>query len=125
MKKMAEYSLGATAGKNGKILYVNFITQVSPACDCYGHSDAPIVPDIGILAGTDPVALDQACADLVNQAQGLPDTAMQSGHEPGCDKFRGVYPHINWEVQLQHGATVGLGKREYELVKLEPRHDKW
>ena len=125
MKKMAEYSLGATAGKNGKVLYVNFITQVSPACDCYGHSDAPIVPDIGILAGTDPVALDQACADLVNQAQGLPDTAMQSGHEPGCDKFRGVYPHINWEVQLQHGETVGLGKREYELVKLEPRHDKW
>jgi len=125
MKKMAEYSLGAISGKDGKVLYVNFITQVSPACDCYGHSDAPIVPDIGILASTDPVALDQACADLVNQAHGLPGTAMQSGHEPGCDKFRGVYPHINWEVQLEHGEAVGLGHRAYELVALTPRGEKW
>ena len=60
LKKMAEYSLGAVPCKEKQTLYVNFITQVSPACDCYGHSDAPIVPDIGILAPTDPVALDQA-----------------------------------------------------------------
>ena len=71
MKKMAEYSLGAITGKEKRNLFVNLITQVSPSCDCYGHSDAPIVPDIGILASTDPVALDQACADLVNQAHGL------------------------------------------------------
>jgi uncharacterized Fe-S center protein len=63
---MAEYSLGgAITGKEKKTLFVNFITQVSPSCDCYGHSDAPIVPDIGILASTDPVVLDQACAELV------------------------------------------------------------
>ena len=125
MKKMAEYALGALSGKTRQKLFVNFITQVSPACDCYGHSDAPIVPDIGILASTDPVALDQACADLVNQARGLPDTAMQTGHEPGCDKFRGVHPHIDWETQLEHGEKVGLGKRGYELMKLEPEREKW
>ena len=125
MKKMAEYSLGAVSGKTGKVLFINFITQVSPACDCYGHSDAPIVPDLGILASTDPVALDQACADLVNRARGLPDTAMQSGHEPGSDKFRGVYPKIDWEVQLEHGEKTGLGTREYELVPLKPAHEKW
>ena len=125
MKKMAEYSLGALVGKDNKQLFVNFITQVSPACDCYGHTDAPIVPDIGILASTDPIALDQACADLVNQARGLPDTAMKSGHEPGCDKFRGVYPQIDWEVQLEHGEKVGLGQRAYELVILEPEREKW
>lgn len=125
MKKMAEYSLGAVSGKKDKQLYVNFITQVSPACDCYGHSDAPIIPDLGILASTDPVALDQACADLVNQSRGLPNTAMQSGHEPGSDKFRGVYPNIDWEVQLEHGQNVGLGQREYELVKLKPKQNKW
>jgi len=125
MKKMAEYALGAITGKNRQVLYVNFITQVSPACDCYGHSDAPIVPDLGILAATDPVALDQASADLVNQARGLPNTAMQTGHEPGCDKFRGVYPLIDWEVQLEHGEKVGLGRRAYELVKLEPEQEKW
>ena len=125
MKKMAEYSLGAISGKTGKVLFINFITQVSPACDCYGHSDAPIVPDLGILASTDPVALDQACADLVNRARGLPDTAMQSGHQPGSDKFRGVYPKIDWEVQLEHGEKTGLGRREYELVPLKPTHEKW
>jgi uncharacterized Fe-S center protein len=125
MKKMAEYALGAVSGKDSQRLFVNFVTQVSPACDCYGHSDAAIVPDIGILASTDPVALDQACADLVNQARGLPDTAMQTGHEPGCDKFRGVHPQIDWEIQLEHGEKVGLGQRVYELVKLMPEREKW
>ena len=125
MKKMAEYALGALAGKDKQQLFVNFITQVSPSCDCYGHSDAAIIPDLGILASTDPVALDQACADLVNQAHGLPDTAMQTGHEPGCDKFRGVHPQIDWEVQLQHGEKVGLGKRAYTLLRLEPEQEKW
>jgi hypothetical protein len=125
MKKMAEYALGALAGKDKQRLFVNFITQVSPSCDCYGHSDAAIIPDLGILASTNPVALDQACADLVNQARGLPNTAMQTGHEPGCDKFRGVHPQIDWEVQLQHGEKVGLGKRAYELVRLAPEQEKW
>ncbi|MHB8709685.1 MAG: DUF362 domain-containing protein, partial [Desulfuromonadales bacterium] len=98
MKKMAEYASGAVSGKAGKLLFVSFVTQVSPACDCYGYSDAPIVPDLGILASTDPVALDQACADLVIQARGLPNTAMVHGHEPGGDKFRGVHPEIDWEI---------------------------
>lgn len=70
MRKMAEYAKGALTGKSDKAIYINFITQVSPACDCYGHSDAPIVNDIGICASTDPVAIDQACADLVNKARG-------------------------------------------------------
>jgi uncharacterized Fe-S center protein len=125
MKKMAEYALGAIAGKGKQLLFVNFITQVSPACDCYGHTDAPIVADLGILASTDPVALDQACADLVNQARGLPNTVMKTGHEPGGDKFRSIYPQIDWEVQLEHGEKVGLGQRTYELVRLEPEREKW
>ena len=125
MKKMAEYALGAVSGKAGKVLFVNFVTQVSPACDCYGYSDAPIVPDLGILAGTDPVALDQACADLVIQARGLPDTAMVHGHEPGGDKFRGVHPEIDWAVTLAHAERLGLGQRAYQLVRLDPQRDKW
>jgi hypothetical protein len=118
MKKMSEYALGALAGKLRKSLFLNFITQVSPACDCYGFSDAPIVNDIGICAATDPVALDQASVDLVNEARGNQDTALRSGHEPGGDKFRGVYPDIAWEVQLEHGERLGLGSRRYDLVRL-------
>ncbi len=118
MKKMAEYALGAVAGKQGKTVYLNFITQVSPACDCYGHCDAPIVNDIGICASTDPVAVDQACADLVNNARGNQESALTSGHEPGGDKFRGVWPEIPWQVQLEHAEKVGLGSRAYTLVKI-------
>ena len=118
MRKMAEYVKGALTGKEGKAIYINFITQVTPACDCYGHSDAPIVNDIGICASTDPVAIDQACADLVNAARGNEGSALKSGHEPGGDKFRGVWPEIPWEVQLEHGEKVGLGSRTYDLVKV-------
>jgi uncharacterized protein len=118
MKKMAEFAAGAVKGKERKTLYLNFITQVSPACDCYGHADAPIVNDIGICAATDPVALDQACADLVNAAPGNPNTALTSGLEPGGDKFRGVHPDIDWEIQLAHGEKLGLGTRKYELIRI-------
>jgi len=125
MKKMAEYALGAVSGKQGKQLYVNFVTQVSPACDCYGHSDAAIVADIGLLASTDPVALDQACADLVNQAHGLPQTALCDNHAPGEDKFRGVYPQIRWETTLEHAEKIGLGSRKYSLETLQPLSKGW
>jgi uncharacterized Fe-S center protein len=118
MRKMAEYAKGALSGKEGKAVYLSFITQVSPACDCYGHADAPIVNDIGICASTDPVAIDQACTDLVNGARGNEGSALITGHEPGGDKFRGVYPEIPWEVQLEHGERIGLGTRKYELVKI-------
>ncbi len=118
MKKMAEYAKGALTGKDGRTVYLSFINHVSPACDCYGHADAPIVNDIGICASTDPVAIDQACADLVNNARGNEGSALQSGHEPGGDKFRGVYPEIPWEVQLEHGEKIGLGSRKYELVRI-------
>jgi uncharacterized Fe-S center protein len=118
MKKMAEYAKGALTGKGGKALFISFITQVSPACDCYGHADAPIVNDIGICASDDPVAIDQACADLVNGARGNEGSALRSGHEPGGDKFRGVSPDIPWEVQLEHAEKVGLGSRTYELVRI-------
>lgn len=118
MKKMCEFAHGSVKGKEQKSLFINFITQVSPACDCYGHADAPIVNDIGICASTDPVALDQACADLVNAAPGNQNTALQSGHEPGGDKFRGVHPDIDWEIQLEHAEKLGMGSRKYELVKI-------
>lgn len=125
MKKMAEYATAAITGKQGKLLYINFVTQVSPACDCYGHSDAPIVPDIGILASTDPVALDQACADLVNQAESLPGTVLEEHVAAGADKFKAVYPQIEWQTTLEHAEKIGLGSRDYELTRLEPLGKDW
>lgn len=117
-EKMAEHAYGAVKGKEGRCVYVTFINHVSPACDCYGHNDAPIVPDIGILASVDPVAIDKAAADLVNAEAGFKNTALNSGHEPGEDKFRGVHPDVDWSIQLKAAEGLGLGRIAYELKKI-------
>ncbi len=117
-EKMVEHVAGVLKGKEEKVVYINFITQVSPFCDCYGHNDAPIVGDIGIVASTDPVAIDQACADMVNAAKGFEGTALKSGHEPGGDKFRGVHENVDWTVQLDLAESMGLGTREYIIKNI-------
>ena len=117
LKKMMEYAYGVMLGKKDRAVFINFITQVSPACDCYGFNDAPIVPDLGILASTDPVAIDQASADLVIHSPGLAGSALKD-LSPGSDKFRDIYPQIDWPLQLAYAEHLGLGTREYELVKI-------
>lgn len=114
-EKLSEHCLGALKGKREKNIFVNFITQVSPACDCYGCSDAPIVRDVGILSSTDPVALDQASVDLVNKEHGLSGTALEKNLAPGEDKFNGLYPRVDWRIQLQHAEKIGLGQRDYMI----------
>jgi len=117
-KKMVEYAYGAVHKKKEKALYLNFLTQVSPACDCYGHSDTPIVNDVGILASEDPVAIDQASVDLVNQQSGNHASKLPKNWENGEDKFRALYPEVDWSIQLSYAEEIGLGTRDYELVKI-------
>lgn len=118
LENMVEYMAGVLQNKKGKRLFVNFITDVSPACDCLPFNDTPIVRDIGILASTDPVAIDQASVDLVNQEPALPGADMKANRGPGEDKFRGIYPDVDWAHQLVYAESIGLGKRKYELVKI-------
>jgi len=108
-EKIAEYAFGALKDKKRCALFINFIVEVSPNCDCYSHNDEPIVPDIGILASNDIVAIDQASVDLINST---------GGRIKGPDKFRSLYPDIDSSVQLKHAEAIGLGSRQYELVKL-------
>jgi len=117
-KKMVEYAYGALQGKRGRATFINFITQVTPACDCYAHSGMPIVPDVGIVASVDPVAVDQASTDLVNKQPGNVHSELKSGAEPGGDKIRGVNPDVDWSVQLDYAEKIGLGQREYELIPI-------
>ena len=116
MERMVEYTAGALKGKEKRSLFINFLTQISPACDCYPFADAPIVGDIGIAASTDPVAIDQACVDLVNSQPFLESSCLKGVEQPCADKIRAVYPHINWERQLIYASELGIGSREYELV---------
>lgn len=117
-KKMVEHAAGVLKGKADKSVFLNFLTQISPACDCYPNNDAPFVPDIGILASVDPVAIDAASVDLVNAQEALPGTAVKRGRARGEDKFRALYPDVDWNVQLDHAAKMGLGTREYRILKV-------
>jgi len=117
-KKMVEHACGAVQKKKGKVLYVNFLTQISPACDCYGYSDTPIVNDIGILSSEDPVAIDQTSVDLVNKEEGNRSSKLSKNWEPEGDKFRAIYPEVDWNVQLAYAEEIGMGTREYELIRI-------
>jgi len=117
-EKLVEYTLAVLKGKQEKALFLNFLTNISPACDCYGHSDAPIVHDIGIMASKDPVAIDQASVDLVNRQAAAEGSCVTKCKEPGEDKFKGIYPKIDWTIQLAHAEKIGLGSREYEVVTI-------
>jgi hypothetical protein len=117
-KKVVEHAYGAVQKKKEKVLYLNFLTQISPACDCYGYSDTPIVNDIGILSSEDPVAIDQASVDLVNGEAGNRSSKLSKNWNPGEDKFRAVYPEVDWSIQLTYAEEIGLGTREYELIRI-------
>ena len=105
--------------------------NVSPECDCWNHNDAAIVPDLGIAASFDPVALDCACADIVNAAPSissgnrLADIIGREGPSEGCchddhqkDKFHRIHPDTCWQAGVEHGEKIGLGSRDYELVSI-------
>lgn len=117
-EKMAEFALGAVADKKGKCCYINFVLDVTPHCDCHTWSDSSIVPDVGILASYDPVALDQASIDLINEQPGIANSKLEKNLLPGEDKFRGVLPDCDYTIQLRHAEKIGLGQRKYELIKV-------
>ena len=125
--KIAEYALAVVKDKPS--FHISFIMNVSPNCDCWNHNDAAIIPDLGIAASFDPVALDCACADLVKAAPVLQNNAItdidgRSGqdhshdHHAGEDKFHIIHPDTNWEAGVEHGEKIGLGSREYTLVRV-------
>ncbi|MBW1713828.1 MAG: DUF362 domain-containing protein [Deltaproteobacteria bacterium] len=113
MEAMAEYASALAKKMAGRLLNVNFLTQITPDCDCLPFSSAPLVPDIGFLASPDPVAIDQASWDLVTSQISLNPKAKDKQ-----DKFKAVYPKVDPAVQLDHGQRLGLGTRQYKLKKI-------
>ena len=122
-KKMAEYAWAILHGRPH--FHISLIVDVSPYCDCHAENDAPVVPNIGMLASFDPVALDQACADLVNaapvMANSLLDDHLKADPE-GCqghDHFHNLTPESEWKTCLAHAEKLGMGTRAYELVTVK------
>ncbi len=112
--KMAEYAKAAVAGK--PCFYINIIADVSPNCDCRASCELPIVPNVGILASTDPVAIDVACADLVNKQTVIPGSHADNDN-PG-DIFLRTNPETDWKITTDHAEKIGMGSSEYELIKI-------
>ncbi len=117
-KKMAEYAKAVVDGRPH--FHISLVMDVSPYCDCHGANDVPIIPDVGIFASFDPVALDQACADACQaqpvMAGSMLDTNMKTpGFVSKGDIFTNTTPESEWESCLQHAEKIGLGVREYEV----------
>jgi len=103
-KRMAEHALGVIIQKKDKVGFLNFLTSITKDCDCIHKKQTPIMPDIGILASDDPVAIDSAGLDLIHQNAGATLNEM-------------AYP-IDPYVQIQHGEAIGLGTRQYDLIEV-------
>jgi len=105
LDSMAEAGKSVVDSLNGKILYINVMNRLSVDCDCNGRPAAPDMHDIGILSSLDPVALDQACVDLVYAA---PDGRSLIQRMESRNGLR----------TIDHGAAIGLGSKAYELIRL-------
>ncbi len=113
-RRMVEYAKAVVDGRPH--FHISVINQVSPNCDCHGENDAPVVPDLGMFASFDPVALDHACIDAVNAAPIIASSILGQCDRSECDHFTSIHPSTNWRSQLEHAESVGLGSASYELI---------
>ena len=119
--KMAEYTQAVCDGR--PCFHISLIQDVSPNCDCHGENDAPILPDVGMLASFDPVALDQACVDLCEQQtpirnSQLGDNLARPDWHHYHEHFKDSNPNVAWKETLEHAEKIGLCTREYELITM-------
>ena len=116
--KIAEYTKAEGDGR--PCFHISLVIDVSPNCDCHAENDMAIVPNVGMFASFDPVALDMACVDAVNAQTPLRGSAADDEHAKAHvhDHFQRLHPDTNWRSCLEHGEKIGIGTREYELIKI-------
>ena len=114
--KIAEYSKAVCQGR--PCFHISLICDVSPNCDCHSENDIPIVPDVGMFASFDPVALDVACADAVNKQPVIDGSQLDRMPHVHHDHFIDSAPTTDWRVCLEHAQKLGLGTQEYELIQI-------
>ncbi|SFK22557.1 hypothetical protein SAMN04488082_11766 [Desulfomicrobium apsheronum] len=121
-KRMAEYTKAVVDGRPH--FHISLIVDVSPNCDCHGENDAPILPNLGMFASFDPLALDQACVDACMKAKPLPGSQLYENlSKPDFldhhDHFKNSTPQSEWRSCLDHAEKIGLGTRDYELISVK------
>ena len=115
-KKIAEYTLATL--KDKPHFHVSFVIDVSPCCDCHSENDLAILPDVGMFASFDPVALDIACADMANAQPVMAGSYLSEMKNKHSDHFTNTHPETNWKVCIEHAVKLGLGSNEYELIEV-------
>ena len=116
--KMAEYAAAFVSAR--PCLHVAIAVDITAQCDCFADNGAPVLPNIGMFASTDPVALDQAITDKINAQQTIAGSILEERHKD-CDgrHLDAINPATSWELQLAHAEEMGAGSRSYELVTVE------
>ena len=123
--KIAEYTQAVVQDRPS--FHISIAMDISPNCDCHAENDTPIVPDLGMFASFDPVAIDQACIDMALAAPTLPNSELtdmrakletEGGIPERCqhDHFNLTHPDTNWRTMIEHGEKIGLGTSRYELI---------
>lgn len=109
-EKIAEYALGSMIVTERNIGFLNFVVNVTPDCDCLDWSGERLIEDIGVLGSRDPVAVDTASCDLLNE----------EWHKKGRGKdiWKELYPEIDWTIQISYAEKIGVGSRNYVLKEL-------
>ena len=126
--KIAEYTQAVVQDRPS--FHISLAIDISPNCDCHAENDTPIVPDIGMFASFDPVAIDQACIDAALAQPAMPDTELTesrakleaAGHldeEHAHDHFYVTHPDTDWKSMIEHGEKIGLGTSSYELIEVK------
>lgn len=108
LEAMADAALSVHRYFHGQIVYINVMKNMSVDCDCCAVAEDPCMQDIGILVSTDPIAIDQACLDLVYQS-----------NDPGRDHLIERIESRNGVHTIEAAAALGFGSREYELVEIK------
>jgi uncharacterized protein len=119
-RRIADSALAVLMTKDpGKTFFINYAIDVTPACDCYGWTDTPIVNGLGVFASSDPVAVDKACIDMMNQAPGLINSeAEEFGALAAGSKKLNLIKGKDIEAQVYGGVENGLGTADYSLSKV-------
>ena len=113
-RKIAEYTKAVVDGR--PCFHISLVIDVSPNCDCHAENDVPVIPNVGMFASFDPVALDEACAEMCSRMPRNPNAAFEDASSD--DLFHAVHTVTHWQDQTEHGEKIGLGSREYELIEI-------
>ena len=116
--KIAEYAKAVVDGRPS--FHISIVRDISPDCDCHPENDVPMVPDVGMFASFDPVALDLACAEAVNRQPVLPGSRLaETGDPEDHDHLHAMHPNTCWRAAVEHGKKIGLGTDDYTVITVK------